>query len=71
VEVYYPGYSRNFIAKLKKLAEESDLLISGGSDFHGTFKEHIEMGRGRGDLNVPDEVYDALKSAVAETTNVP
>jgi predicted metal-dependent phosphoesterase TrpH len=70
VEVYYPGYSRNFILKLKKMAEESGLLLSGGSDFHGTFKDNIELGTGRGDLNVPNEVYDALKSAVSEPSNI-
>jgi predicted metal-dependent phosphoesterase TrpH len=70
VEVYYPGYTRNFTLKLKKLAEESGLLLSGGSDFHGTFKGNIELGTGRGDLNVPDAVYDALKSAVSETSNI-
>jgi predicted metal-dependent phosphoesterase TrpH len=70
VEVYYPGYTQNFTLKLKKLAGESGLVISGGSDFHGTFKDNIELGSGRGDLNVPDAVYDALRSAVSETSTV-
>ena len=70
VEVYYPGYSRNFTLKLKKLAKQFGLSISGGSDFHGTFKDNIELGTGRGDLNVPDAVYDALKSVVSEPSNV-
>ena len=50
---YYPGEERN----IRRLAEKYDLLISGGSDFHGANKPHIQLGTGRGNLHVP---YDCL-----------
>ncbi len=35
------------------LAEEFSLLKSGGSDYHGRNKPHIQLGRGRGALAIP------------------
>lgn len=62
LEIYYPGMSVKVVQALTVLAEEHDLLISGGSDFHGENKEGISMGSGRGDLNIPDQVYEDLKN---------
>ena len=39
------------------------LLESGGSDFHGEAKPHIQLGVGRGNLCVPFEFYEALRAA--------
>ncbi len=49
-------YSRNQgtdEAFVRKLAKDFDLFITGGSDFHGTNKPDIELGRGLGNLRVP------------------
>ncbi|MCM1467231.1 MAG: phosphoesterase, partial [Alistipes sp.] len=46
---------------IRKLAKENGLLISGGSDFHGTNKPHIRLGVGKGNLKVPYEVLENLK----------
>lgn len=35
IEVYYPRHSIKDIKKLKKLALDNNLLVTGGSDFHG------------------------------------
>lgn len=40
-------------AFVRKLANDFDLFITGGSDFHGTNKPDIELGRGLGNLRVP------------------
>lgn len=45
----------------KMLAREEGLLISGGSDFHGTNKPQIKLGTGRGSLYIPYEVWEKLK----------
>lgn len=45
----------------KALAREEGLLISGGSDFHGTNKPHIKLGTGRGSLYIPYDVWAKLK----------
>lgn len=45
---------------LTALAGALDLVASGGSDYHGTYKPDLSIGVGRGDLNVDDAVLDAL-----------
>jgi len=35
IEVYYPSHSPKAVKALLKMASDSDLLITGGSDFHG------------------------------------
>ncbi len=54
-----PGDERN----LKRIAKEYDLLISGGSDYHGENKPHIKLGTGRGNLYVPDDILADIRSA--------
>lgn len=57
-------YSRNHGTDesfVRKLADEYDLLITGGSDFHGSNKPDIELGRGTGDLRVPVMLLENLK----------
>lgn len=54
---FQPGDERN----MKRIAGELDLLISGGSDFHGSNKPHIRLGTGMGRLFVPYEVLEQLK----------
>ena len=39
------------------------MIPSGGSDYHGTYKEGLQLGTGWGDLVVPDEVLEELKAA--------
>ncbi len=53
-----PGDERN----MKKFAKEFDLLISGGSDFHGENKPYIHLGTGKGNLKIPDTLLDIIKN---------
>lgn len=47
IEVYYPTHSSKQIGLLKHLAKKYNLLITGGSDWHGEFfKPNIKMGSG-------------------------
>ncbi|CAN5165868.1 PHP domain-containing protein [soil metagenome] len=61
MECYYPFYSPFEREGYAALAGRFGLLPSGGSDYHGTFKPGIELGRGRGDLAVPAHLLDALR----------
>lgn len=49
-------------ANMRRLAQEFDLLVSGGSDFHGSNKPHIRLGSGTGSLNIPYEVLAQIKA---------
>lgn len=43
---------------MKKIANRFDLLISGGSDFHGSNKPGLDLGTGRGNLCIPETILD-------------
>lgn len=62
IETMYSDYDENMTEKAKKLAEEFDLLQSGGSDFHGNVKPTISMGSGRGNLCIPIEYMELLQN---------
>ena len=67
IEAIYSTYTLEEERYIRRLAKEYGLLISGGSDFHGTNKPHIDLAVGKGHLFVPDEVYFQLKSAGAHS----
>ena len=60
VEVYYSGHTPDQISLYAELAQRHDLLMTGGSDFHGAIQPEIEMGSGQGDLIVPYELFEKL-----------
>ncbi|MDL2286604.1 PHP domain-containing protein [Desulfococcaceae bacterium OttesenSCG-928-F15] len=64
VEVYYTQHKAGFVKNLEKIAEKLGLLMTGGSDFHGTFKEDIRLGTGHGNLFVPFFLYEKLLEAL-------
>ena len=45
LECYYSRYTAEQEKFLVSAAEEKGLLISGGSDYHGTNKENISLGK--------------------------
>ena len=62
MEVYYPLFDDARTALAVKIAEEFGLVKSGGSDFHGSNKPDIRLGRGKGNLAVPLTCLEELKS---------
>jgi len=64
MECRYSGYDAEKTAYLEGFAEEYGLLKTGGSDFHGANKPHIQIGTGiGGELDVPYEWLERLKEA--------
>ena len=51
---------------MQRLAIQYDLLLSGGSDFHGQNKPGLDLGCGYGKLFVPEEVLTKMKARLAE-----
>lgn len=64
VEVYYTEHSKEFTNFLLNLAKRLNLLITGGSDFHGKNKPDIKLGKGFGNLNVPKDCFENLQKAL-------
>jgi predicted metal-dependent phosphoesterase TrpH len=60
IEVYYPDHSPAQTAYYTELANHFDLLMTGGTDFHGALKPDLTMGTGRGNLFIPYELYERL-----------
>jgi predicted metal-dependent phosphoesterase TrpH len=62
VEGYYSTQPHAVSRLVRKESETLGLLVSGGSDFHGETMPEIKLGRGCGDLNVPDSLWKAMES---------
>lgn len=63
IEAIYSTYEARDERHIKELAYKYDLLISGGSDFHGVNKPKIDLGSGYGKLFIPEDVLDAIKAS--------
>ncbi|MBO4458387.1 MAG: PHP domain-containing protein [Butyrivibrio sp.] len=63
IEAIYSTYETRDERQIKELADKYDLLISGGSDFHGANKPDIDLGTGRGKLFVPEDLLIPIKAA--------
>jgi predicted metal-dependent phosphoesterase TrpH len=64
VEAYYGGTNEQTRALMVKLTRDAGMIPTGGSDYHGHYKEDVGLGVGRsGDLRVPDEILTELKAA--------
>lgn len=68
VEGYYSEYTDEMQSKYCAMAKNLGLALSGGSDFHGSMKPHIAIGKGFGNLSIPYSVLEGLKS-VCERRN--
>ncbi len=62
IEAYYaentPGDTEMFLG----LSKRHNLAVTGGSDFHGDFKNTVDIGSGRGSLKVPYALLEILKA---------
>lgn len=59
IEVYYPEHSQSMVNFYLDLARKSNLLITGGTDFHGSAKPEIKLGM----IKVPYELVENLRQA--------
>ncbi len=64
METMYSTYDEQTTATAKKVADEFGLLHSGGSDYHGGNKPHIQMGVGQGNLAIPCGLVTALEQCI-------
>ena len=65
LEVFHPHHGNNKINRLKELCQEHNLLMTGGTDYHGYDLEHPEKERWQlNQLNLPLELLESLKAAV-------
>ena len=61
IEALYSTYTNQDERDMMSLADKYDLLLSGGSDFHGANKPKLDLGVGYGKLFVPEEFLLKIK----------
>ncbi len=64
IEVFYPEHSEERRRIYQRIARTYDLILTGGSDFHGAMNPAIMLGRGFGNVYVDDSVLDALSKCM-------
>jgi hypothetical protein len=65
IEAYYSEHKAKQIKLYKQIALKFNLLITGGSDFHGNNVKGIDLGTGKNNLNVPYELLDKMKKRLS------
>lgn len=65
VEAYHPMNSEKMLRFLLKICHASDLLITGGSDFHGRSGDKAPLGEAGGRRRVPGHLLTTLKERLA------
>jgi hypothetical protein len=60
LEAYYPEHTEDQTRQFLAWAHAYDLLITGGTDFHGDIKPGVQMGSADGRFQVPIKVYEQL-----------
>lgn len=63
IEGIYTSYKTHETQYIARMAQEHDLIITGGSDFHGSHKPGIDLATGFGPLSVPYSIRDELYEA--------
>lgn len=66
MEVHYTEHSEGDTKRFLQAAEHHELLVSGGSDFHGMAKPKTRIAVGKGGLHVPDELLETMKQSRRE-----
>jgi hypothetical protein len=59
LEVYYPEHSQSQVNFYLNMAKKLGLLVTGGSDFHGSAKPEIKLGT----IKIPFELVEKLRQA--------
>ncbi len=69
IEVYYPTHSRQFRKRLISLAEKDSLLMTGGSDYHGSIRPGTTLAGGK-NVSVSEQLLVTMKERVEVNRNI-
>lgn len=61
LEAYHSAHDAGAVRACLALAARHGLLLTGGSDYHGTAKPGVYLGRGKGGMRIPGLLLDKLK----------
>ncbi len=60
LEMYYPTHSKKTRRRLKKITSKHNLLLTGGSDYHGEIRQGTSLAGGS-NVFVPPELLEKMK----------
>ncbi len=69
LELYYPTHSRKTRAALLQFVERYNLVVSGGSDYHGDMRPGTTLAGGK-NVTVPASVLSGLKNRVCGSVSI-
>lgn len=64
IECYYTTFSEEQTNRLLEICKERKLYKSGGSDYHGKNKPGVDVGVGKGNLKIENNIIDDWKEKV-------
>lgn len=64
IETYYPSQKKKMRKRIRKFAEEHDLLLTGGSDYHGDIRPGTRLAGGN-NVYVSPALLETMKARLA------
>lgn len=61
LEVLHPSHHPHQVLAFERICADFDLVVTGGTDFHGALTPDLKLGVGFGDLQVPDALLEKLR----------
>ncbi len=68
VESDYSAHSIEQSENLREIAGKLGLIVTGGSDFHGSYRPGVELGQGPEGSQIREECYFQLRERIHEIT---
>lgn len=62
IEVFHSDHNKELKAEYLAMIKELKMISAGGADFHGGAHPDVEIGCGKGDLKVPDVIFEVIKT---------
>ena len=62
IEVFHSDHNKELKFEYLEMIKELKLISAGGSDFHGGAHPDVDLGCGKGDLKVPDVIFEVIKT---------
>jgi predicted metal-dependent phosphoesterase TrpH len=68
IETYYPTQKKKMRKRIRKFAEENDLILTGGSDYHGDIRPGTRLAGGN-NVYVSPKLMEIMKTRLKRNNN--
>ncbi len=66
IESFYSSHNQQQTDRYRSVSREQNLLVTGGSDFHGEAKPNLLVGTGYGNLEVPADLLEPMRAVAGK-----